>query len=190
MKIFAYLFAALSLATSVAQAQVPVVVSPRNFKINNLLPSVTTSPKYTVQNTTDKRSEYLKWFEIEVEFDVDGVELVDEITVEYLVSINGKLCPGRVTHVNVPKGKNHYSVMYISPRNLDRLTGGKQLNNAMVDNIWVTISKQGQKLAEKAMVPKAVPNLPRIENMLSTKSDTPFAALWWDRYEAVKPEAR
>lgn len=190
MKIFACLFAAVSFATTVAQAQVPVVVGPRNFKIQAVLPSVTTSPEYTVRNTTEKRVQYLKWFEVEVEFEVDGVELVDEITVEYLVSINGKLCPGRVTHVNIPKGKGRFSVMYISPRNLDRLTGGKQLNNSMVDNIWVKISKQGQLLAEKAMTPKVVPNLPRFEGFLLTKADTPFAALWFDRYEAVKPEGR
>jgi hypothetical protein len=40
------------------------------------------------------------------------------------------------------------------------------------------------------MTPKAVPNLPRFEGMLLTKSDTPFAPLWFDRYEAVKPEGR
>jgi hypothetical protein len=116
--------------------------------------------------------------------------MVDELTMEYLVSINGKLCPGEVTMVNIPKGRTRYSIMYISPRNLDRLTGGKQFNAGMVDNIWISISKQGQKLAEKALVPKAVPNLPRLTDMLSTKSDTPFHPLWWDRYEAVRSKSR
>lgn len=190
MKILASLLAALSVATSTAPAQVPVAVGPRNFKIEKIQPSVLSTPEFTFRGTADKRAEYLKWFEIEVEFAVDGVELVDELTLEYLVSINGKLCPGEVTHVNVPKGKARFSVMYISPRNLDRLTGGKQLNQGMIDNIWVTISKQGQRLAEKAMVNKAVPNLPRITDMLSTKSDTPFHVLWWDRYEAVRSKSR
>jgi len=190
MKTFAYLLAALFLVPAFAPAQVPVVVGPRNFKLNQILPSVTSTPQYTFRGTTDKRADYLKWFEIEVEFEVDGVELVDELTVDYLVSINNRLCPGKVTHVNVPKGKSRFSVMYISPRNLDRLTGGKQLNQGMIDNIWITISKQGQKLAEKAMVNKAIPNLPRFEGMLSTKSDTPFHPLWWDRYEEVKPDGR
>jgi hypothetical protein len=132
----------------------------------------------------------LKWFEIEVEFEVDGVELVDEVTMEFLVSINNKLCPGKLTLVNVSKGRNHFAVMYIAPRNLDRLTGGKQLNQGMIDNIWITLSRQGQKLAEKAMVNKAIPNLPRIEGMLSMKLDTPFAPLWWDRYEEVRKDSR
>ena len=189
MKIFAYFLTALAFTASVASAQVPAQLTTRNIKIDKILPAYVPTPEFQYTGT-QKRFETSKWFEIEVEFAVDGVELVDELTVEYIVSVNGKLCPGELTHVNIPKGKARYSVMYISPRNLERLTGGKQFTAGMVDNVWVTISKQGQRLAEKAMVPKPIPNLPRITDMLSPKSETPFQVLWWDRYEAVKSKTR
>ena len=176
--------------TVAAQAQVPQLVTARDIKIEKISPAVTSSPQYNVSNTTDKRSTYLKWLEIEVEFSIDRVELVDELTFEYLVEINGRLCPGEITHVNIAKGNNHYSVMYMSPRSLDRLTGGKPLTNAMIGNMWVNIKKQGQTLATKSASPGQPRNLPQFPGLLIPKSDTPFAPLWYDRYEAVRPNSR
>lgn len=173
-----------------ANAQVPVALTARDVKIEKISPSVTTTPEYQVRNTTDKRATYLKWLEIEVEFSVDRVELVDELTFEYLVEINGKLCPGEVTHVNIPKGNSLFSVMYMSPRSIDRLTGNKPLSNAMIGNMWVSIKKQGQTLATKSMQPGQPKNLQQFPNLLVTKNDTPFQVLWWDRYEAIRPGAR
>jgi hypothetical protein len=63
----------------------------------------------------------------------------------------------------------------------------------MIDNIWVTISKQGQALAISSFKDKnsrAVPNLPQIPGLLTPKSETPFSVLWTDRYEAVKLPGR
>ncbi|MEI7775470.1 MAG: Amuc_1102 family pilus-like protein, partial [Verrucomicrobiota bacterium] len=160
-------------------------ITAKNVKIDKILPSVISSPEFNFKGT-DKRTEYLKWFEIEVEFEVDGVEMVDELTIQYLAEINGKLLPGEVTHVNIPKGRNHFSVMYISPRSLDRVTGGKQLNPGMIGNIWIKIEKQGQVLSEKSSQQKPPPNLPRMIGLMVPKSETPFQVLWWDRYEAVK----
>lgn len=188
MKVFACLIAALGIFASSASAQVPVPITNRNVRIEKITPAVISTPDFNFQLTTPKRTEFLKWLEIEVEFGVDGVDLVDELTMSYVVGINGKLCVGEVTHVNIPKGKDRFSVMYISPRNLDRLTGGKQLNNSMIDNVWITLSRQGQTLAEKAVQPRPIPNLPRLNDMLSSKSETPFHVLWWDRYEAVRPK--
>src|SRR5215204_1476778 len=111
MKTFLTWCAALALTLG-AHAQAPQVITARDIKIDKISPSVTTSPQFNVSNTTDKRATYLKWLEIEVEFSIDRVELVDELTFEYLVEIGGKLCPGEVTHVNIPKGGGRYSVMY------------------------------------------------------------------------------
>jgi hypothetical protein len=53
-------------------------------------------------------------------------------------------------------------------------------------NVWVTVKKQGQKLAEKSLKPGAVRNLQETPGALVPRSETPFQVLWWDRYEAVK----
>ena len=190
MKKIAFTLAALGLLSVGAFAQaLAVPVTRNNIKINKISPSVVSTPEYGV-NIPNKRSEALKWFEIEVEFDVKGVELIDELTFQYTVMINGKLCPGEVTHVNIPKGNNRYSVMYISPRSLDRITGGKALNQGMIENIWVKVSKSGQELGADSMKKAAVPNLPQMPDQLVKKSDTPFQVLWWDRYEAIKSTSR
>jgi hypothetical protein len=188
-KFSAFLSAAIVFAAVEASAQAPAVVTTRDVKVDKIVPAMNKSPEFTVRNTTDKRATYLEWLEIEVEFSVDRVELVDELTFEYKVEINNKICPGEVTHINIPKGGNHYSVMYISPRTLERLMmpQGKKFNGAAdVANIWVTIKKQGQVLATKSVKPGAARNLQEVPGALVPKSETPFQVLWWDRYEAVK----
>jgi hypothetical protein len=192
MKILALAFAALSVAAIGAPALVPVAVTARNVKIEKIQPAVVGTPEFTISNTPPKRSQLQKWLEIEVEFAVDGVEIIDELTFKFDVLLNNKLCTGEITHVNIPKGKDRFTVMYVSPRNLDRITDGKPLNPAMIVNAWVTILRQGQTLAVSSMKDKGkpVPNLPLMPGMLTPKSETPFSVLWTDRYEAVKLPSR
>ena len=194
MKIFTFALAALTCAAFGAPNAVPVAVTARNVKIEKILPAIVGTPEFTVANTTPKRSQPQKWMEIEVEFAVEGVEMIDELTFKFDVMISGKLYPGDVTHVNIPKGKERYTVMYISPRNLDRITAGKQLTAAMIENVWITISKQGQALAMASIKDRTgrlpVPNLPQFPGLLTPKAETPFAPLWSDRYEAEKLPTR
>jgi hypothetical protein len=105
-KFTAFLSAAVTLLAIEASAQAPAVVTTRDIKVEKIIPSMNKSPEFTVRNTTDKRATYLDWLEIEVEFAVDRVELVDELTFEFKVEINNKLCPGEVTHINIPKGND------------------------------------------------------------------------------------
>ncbi len=192
MKILALAFAALSAAAIGAPALVPVAVTARNVKIEKIQPAVVGTPEFTVTQTTIKRSQAQKWLEIEVEFGVEGVEIIDELTFKFYVLLNNKLCTGEITHINIPKGRDRYTIMYISPRNLDRITDGKPLNPAMIMNAWVTILRQGQTLAVSSMKGKTipVPNMPLTPGMLTPKAETPFAPLWTDRYEAVKQSSR
>lgn len=190
MKTLAFAFSALVIAISPASAQAPVQVTARNVKIEKIQPAIVGTPEFNISNTPPKRSQPQKWMEIEVEFAVDDIEIVDELTFKFDVLLNGKLYPGEITHVNIPKGKERYTIMYISPRNLDRITGGKQLTPGMIENVWVSITKQGQVLAVSSMKDKTgrtpVPNKPQFPGLLTPKSETPFSVLWTDRYEAVK----
>ena len=196
MKTFVFVFALFTLETLTAPsiAQVPVVLTERNVKIEKIIPAVVGTPDFTVTGTPPKRTaKQLKWLEIEVEFAVDGVPFADELTFKFDVKINGKLCPGEITHVNIPKGRDHFTVMYISPRNLERIMDGKLLTETAIENIWVQITKQGQRLAILTLKKPAteIPvNIPQTQGMLTPKSETPFQVLWWDRYEAVKLPAR
>jgi hypothetical protein len=193
MKIFATILAALSLLSFSAEAQ--FTPTARNVKVEKISTNPQQkSPEFSMSRTTDKRAEYLNWLEIEVEFSVDipaNVDVIDELTFDYIIEINGKLCPGSVTHVNIPKGKNLFSVMYMSPRSIHRLTGGKDLTAAGIGNVWVSITKNGGLISKKSdKAGEPVATKPRQTGLLVQKAETPFAALWWDRYEAVKPGAR
>jgi hypothetical protein len=192
MKLFASFLFALCSTAIVATAQVPVQVGPGNIKIKGVAKAMQNTPEYRT-DVPDKRYQKQKWLEIEVNFEVDKLvpktETIDELTFKYTALINGKLYIGEVTHVNIPEGNDHYSVMYMSPRSLDRAALGKGFNESMIDNVWVTVERQGQKLAVDSLKKGAAqpPNLQQVPGLLLQKADTPFQVLWWDRYEAVKP---
>ncbi len=166
-----------------ASAQVPI--GPGAIKLGKVQPAVVKTPDYSLKIGPEKRSKVGEWLEIEVEFETKAEE-IDEITLQYTIMFENKLLDGQVTHVNIPKGREHYSVMYVSPRALEKLTGGKALTAGSIQNVWVVASKQGQVLDQAAVKNVAIPNLPHIAGLVLNKSETPFAPLYFDRYEAIK----
>lgn len=172
-----------------AAAQAQVAVGPNDVVIDKILPSVVKTPEYSISGTT-KRSRNLDWLEIEVEYTTKP-EMIDELTFNFVILLAGKLLEsGEVTYVNIPKGREHFGVVYVSPRTLDRVTGGKPLTAATIENIKVDITRQGQLLSTKSLKPTPLPNVARVANLVLKKPDTPFAPLFWDRYESLKAQPR
>jgi len=174
--------AALGFALQVS-AQVPI--GPGAIKLGKVQPAVVKTPDFSLKLGPEKRSKSGDWLEIEVEFETKAEE-IDEITFQYTVMFENKLLDGQVTHVNIPKGREHYSVMYVSPRAIEKLTGGKALTAGSIQNVWVVASKQGQVLDQTAVKNVAIPNLPHLAGLVLNKMETPFAPLYFDRYEAIK----
>ncbi len=166
-----------------AAAQVPI--GPGAIKLGKIKQEIVKTPDYTIKSGPEKRSKIGEWLEIEVEFETKAEE-IDEITLQYTILFENKLLDGQVTHVIIPKGREHYSVMYISPRTLVKLTGGKTVTAGNVQNVWVVASKQGQVLDQAAIKNIAIPNFPHLAGMILNKMETPFAPLFFDRYEAIK----
>lgn len=167
-----------------ASAQAPI--GPGAVKISKIQPAVVKTPEFQYTGGTQKRSKPGDWLEVEVEFEVKPDE-IDELTFNYTLMIEGKLLDGTVTHINVPKGRDRYSVMYVAPRTLEKLTGGKALSASSIQNVWVQITRQGQPLAAEGY-PKnvSIPPMQHIAGMVLNKSETPFAPLFFDRYEAIR----
>lgn len=182
MKIAVFLSALVLFSAVPATAQ--VALRRGDVVIDKVLPEVTKTPEYQITGS-NKRSRNQDWLVVEAEF-TTVPEVIDELTFKYSILLNGQLLVGEVTHVNIPKGKEHFSVAYVSPRTIDRFMGGKGLNAAAVENIKVEVSKQGQVLSEKALKPTAIPNVAQVTGMILNKTETPFAPLYWDRYEAIK----
>ncbi len=166
-----------------ASAQAPV--GPGSVKIGKVMPAVVKTPEIQFQGGVQKRSKPGDWLEIEVEFEVKPEE-IDELTFTYTVGIENRLLDGQVTHVNIPKGRDRFSVMYVAPRAIEKLTGGKPLTGGSIQNVWVVVSRQGQVLDQQAFKPGAIPNLPHLAGLVLNKNETPFAPLFFDRYEAIK----
>jgi hypothetical protein len=173
-------FVVMSLAAS-AQS----LVGPGSVKLGKVQPAVVKTPEYNLTLGPTKRSKTGDWLEVEVEFETKP-EDIDELTFKYTILIEKKLLDGEVTHINIPKGKDRFSVMYVSPRTIERLTGGRPLTSASIENVWVEVSKQGQVLDKVSYKPGAAPNLPHLTGMVLNKDETPFAPLFYDRYEAIK----
>ena len=186
-------FAAVAFVYQAPQAAAQVAIGPGAVKINKIEPQGVKTPEYNITGGPQKRSKIGTWLEVEVEFETK-VEEIDELTFNYTILINGvekKLITGSVTHVNIPGGRDHYSVAYIPPRALEKLTGGKPITSATIQNVWVTVTRQGQILDQAAAPAKtAIPNLPQTAGMVLNKSETPFAPLFFDRYEAIKVTPR
>ena len=166
-----------------ASAQVPI--GPGAIKLGKIKPEIVKTPDFTIKSGPEKRSKTGEWLEVEVDFETKAEE-IDEMTFEYTIMFENKLLVGQVTHVNIPKGREHYSVMYVSPRTLEKLTGGKTVTASNVQNVWVVASKQGQVFDQAAVKNVAIPNLAKLPGMILNKMETPFAPLYFDRYEAIK----
>ena len=175
--------AAIVLLAAHATAQAPI--GPGAIKISKIQPAVTKTPDFQVTGTTAKRSKPGDWLEVEVEFENKADE-IDELTFKYTIMVEKKLLDGEVTHVSIPKGRERYSIVYVAPRSLEKLTGGRPLSPGSIENVWVIASRQGQVLDQMAFKPSAIPNLPHLSGMVLNKNETPFAPLFFDRYEAIK----
>lgn len=174
---------AISAFALVASAQ--SLVGPGSVKINKVSPAVVKTPEFNLTSGPTKRSKTGDWLEVEVEFETKP-EDIDELTFKYTILFEKKLLDGEVTHINIPKGRDHYSVMYVSPRTIERLTGGKPLSGGSIENMWIEVSKQGQVIDRASYKPGNPPNLPHLTGMVLNKDETPFAPLFYDRYEAIK----
>lgn len=114
-------------------------------------------------------------------------EEIDELTFVFTVQVGKELLTGDVTYVNIAKGREHFAVIYISPKGLDKLTGGKPVSGNEIENIWVEVNKSGQVLDKTSFKPGNVPNAAKKTGFILNKSQTPFAPLYYDRYEEIKP---
>ncbi len=161
------------------------------YAISKVTASTIKTPEinYTGDQRRAPRSQ--QWIELEVEFQ-SIVPLTDELTFKYYALIGGKCLTGEVTHVNIAKGRDLRSVMYISPQSINRLLEGKTITPADIQDVGVQMLNKGQLVAEKSYKGQGEwwVRMQQVPGMLINKNETPFAPLYYDRYEAIKPSSR
>jgi hypothetical protein len=160
------------------------------FQLTKITKNLVSTPQFTYtgaqQYPTNQRD---RWLEIEVEFSA-APDFTDELTFKYFVLINGKVLTGEVTHVNIAAGREDRSVMYVSPRTLARFMGNRPVTPNAVENIAVQITQKGAVKDELSFTKAPgqwYARLPMVTGFVLNKNETPFAPLYWDRYEQIKP---
>jgi hypothetical protein len=160
----------------------------KDFQLTKINKNLVTTPQiaYTgaQQYPTNQRD---RWLEVEVEF-ATAPEFTDELAFKYFILIGGKVLTGEVTHVNIAAGRDHRSVMYVSPRGLSRFLGNNAVTSNSVQNVVVQIVEKGAVKDELSFArAPGYAGLPTVNGFLLNKNETPFAPLYWDRYEQIKP---
>jgi hypothetical protein len=185
-----------SLLTVIAFAPLAAFAQPivqqsatSEFQITKVTRDLIPTPQFThtggAQHQSNQRD---PWLEVEVEFKATP-ELTNELTFKYYILFNGTLLTGEVTHVNIPAGRENHSVMYVPPRVLARFANKRAITENMCQNIAVQIVQGGEVKAEaslKRAQPQWFEALPQVSGLVLDKDQTPFAPLYWDRYEQIK----
>lgn len=182
-------FASISIFSVAAFGQGRVA----DFQISKISKNFVTSPQFTYTGAEQfPANQRDRWLEVEVEF-ASAAEFVDDLTFKYYILVNGKLLTGEVTHTNIAGGKENRSVMYVSPRTLARIMGNRAATPASVQNVAVQIVQQGTVKAESSLdraAPQWFASMPQVAGFVLNKNETPFAPLYWDRYEQIKASPR
>jgi hypothetical protein len=161
-----------------------------DFQITKINKNLITNPQYTYSGAEQYQANQRdRWLEVEVEFTA-APDFTDELTFKYFILVNGKVLTGEVTHANIAAGREKRSVMYVPPQALASFLGNRPVTPTSVQNIAVQIAQQGalkDELSLTRAAPRWYASVPQLAGFLLNKNETPFAPLYWDRYEQIKP---
>jgi len=178
-------------------ATAPAVFSQGSpsFEIKDIRQQPVNAPTYGGTGELGGRPPTLwqKWLKIEVQFE-SRPEWADDVQIKYYVLLNDrgeeKVFVGEVTHVNVAKGGQHYSAMFMNPNSWKRYGGGP------VAVVTARVFYKGAVVSTRTEAQgKSVPaswweKYTLIGGCLLPPQETPWAPLADERFEAVKPTPR
>ncbi len=187
--LFACLFAALALIPFDAPAQ----GRPGDFQLTKINRNLITNPQFTYTGAElYQANQRDRWLAVEAEFTAVP-DFTDELTFKYFILINGKVLTGEVTHANIVAGRELRSVMYVPPQALAHFLGNNAVTPTSVQNVAVQIVQKGtvkDELSVNRMAAQWYATVPQLAGFLLNKNETPFAPLYWDRYEQIKQAGR
>jgi len=148
--------------------------------------SLTQTPEYDV-NTTENKSSRQQWGVVTVQYETLP-DWVDELEFRYYVVVHNKkddrytLFPLTVTYMDIAKGK-HTATVFLRPNTLAR--------HGAIARAAVEVTFRGGLIARES-IPASdqrwweSPNVTRVEGILLGRSQTPFAFVSWDNYDAER----
>ena len=161
------------------------------LRIRKMTPVKEKTPVFRTATASQSSARQPDWWRVMVEFET-APDWIDELEFTYYAYIedqSNKGAPvmyrGTVSYVNVAKGK-HVSDMFLHPNTIARM--------GLVKQIAVVVKARGAVVATESTATK--PNwwdgFSPVEGVLLNRSQTPFAHVDYDLYEAIKsaPAAR
>lgn len=171
-------------------AQNPQASALPPFRIRAIRQRLVSPPDYrSIVMDTGSRSTSgsQNWLRIEAEFE-SSPDWADDVQLKYYVLLgqgnNTRCLVGDMTYVNVARGSQHYSGMYVHPNTLQRF------GNGQVAAVAVQLFYKGQLIDQTSYPPsddrwweRATPT----SGFVLAPRDTPWSVLAFDRYESPKP---
>ncbi len=183
---------ALTISSTLLAAFLSAQTRPDDFRVTKVSRDLVTTPDYTYSGGEQLRSPRERWARVEVQFSA-APAFTDELTFRYYILIAGKVLTGEVTHVNILGGRELYSVIYVPPHALSYFLQNRAATTNAIENVAVQIIQKGE-VRDQFMMARARPDwfttMPTLAGFLLNKNETPFAPLFWDRYEQIKPSGR
>jgi len=145
------------------------------------------------------------WLEIEAKLNITGgtaakTKICERLTVKWYVLVKNPekqssflLLTKDVEHVNIPYDEDIYCSVYLSPVSIKRITGSDRPGKNSVEAVGYEVLVNGVKVATEVVGRfkagfwnEASDKVSRNESVpLLNKAETPFSAMWWDRYAEV-----
>lgn len=169
--------------------------------ISGIVVSSTKSPDFEVGSGVVKKKETRRdWIEIDVGFVLDSSDrddFVGSAKVSFYVLPSSaqkqhkKLYKASVNHVDLLKGEELHSSVYISPNAIARLYGKGKAANPRDLMVAVEIHIGGKLVGGDVTDGKSSrwwqkKDVPTDESLLRPKAKTPFAYLWYDRFAETR----
>jgi hypothetical protein len=149
------------------------------------------TPNFQAGDVTSKNVPKPKeWLEAEVSFSLESAprdSVVPSLEFRYYVAVRGaegaKYLTGDVKHLNLVPERELFSVAYVSPATIGKITGDYSRVSAGDILVAVEVSHNGRVVAESSSGgPDGWWRGQTTEAGVLGKNKTPFALLWLDRY--------
>jgi hypothetical protein len=166
-------------------------------------------PSPQVGSANNKAFKPKDWLEFETKLNIQlspepASKTCDRLIVKWYIAMKNTeksgtflLLTREIEHVNIPTNEDVYFSVYLSPSSIKRLTGMDRGGKSSVEYVGYEVLFNGEKIAQDTTKGQpgwwntASEKISRSEKVaLLSKNDTPFSAMWWDRYAEVSQERR
>ncbi len=174
-------------------AQVPLPPAPLPFQITSVRQRLVSPPDYrSIIMDTGSRSIAAgqNWLRVDTEFE-SLPDWADDVQFKYFVLLGrgetAHCLVGEITYVNVAKGAQHHSAMFVHPNTLQRY------GNGQVEAVAVQLFYKG-RLVDQSSYPLSNDHwwerLTPISGFVLPPRETPWSIFAFDRYESPKPTSQ